>query len=479
VTSIQAFEERAWVDLRAREYARLDALDQVYLDFTGGGLYAESQLRDHHSLLRQGVFGNPHSNNPTSRPAMEHAGRARGALLEFFRASPDEYTVVFTPNASGALKLVGEAYGFGEQDQYLLTADNHSSVNGIREFARAGGAQVCYLPLATPELRVDEAVVHDALNRGPTARGLFAYPAQSNYSGVQHPLDWIDHARDRGWDVLLDAAAYTPTNRLDLSRWRPDFVSLSIYKMFGYPTGIGALIARRGSLARLQRPWFAGGTIVTQSVALQRHMLHEGEFAFEDGTIDYLSMPAIEIGLRFLDGIGIDTLTTRIQTLTAWLLERLGTLRHGNSAPLVQIYGPLSTDGRGGTVAFNLLDPLGAPVDFRTVEAMASEQRISIRTGCFCNHGASEAARGVTTSEVRLIFDGTPRPSLDELHRLLPGKALGAVRVSVGIATTMRDLERFGDFVSDFAKGRRATPTPDDAHRCRSAGDHMSAAVAT
>ena len=32
-------------DLRAREYARLDAQDQVYLDYAGGGLYAESQLR--------------------------------------------------------------------------------------------------------------------------------------------------------------------------------------------------------------------------------------------------------------------------------------------------------------------------------------------------------------------------------------------------------------------------------------------------
>jgi selenocysteine lyase/cysteine desulfurase len=37
---------------------------------------------------------------------------------------------------------------------------------------------------------------------------------------------------------------------------------------------------------------------------------------------------------------------------------------------------------------------------------------------------------------------------------LLPGKAQGAVRVSVGIATTERDVERFVDFLRAFAAER-------------------------
>jgi molybdenum cofactor sulfurtransferase len=37
--------------------------------------------------------------------------------------------------------------------------------------------------------------------------------------------------------VLLDAASLVPSNRLDLSRWHPDFVAISFYKIFGYPTG--------------------------------------------------------------------------------------------------------------------------------------------------------------------------------------------------------------------------------------------------
>ena len=91
-----------------------------------------------------------------------------------------------------------------------------------------------------PDLRIDEdACAHLATAR-PARHNLFAYPAQSNFSGVQHPLDWIAQAQAHGWDVLLDAAAFVPTNQLDLSRWQPDFVPLSFYKMFGYPTGVGA-----------------------------------------------------------------------------------------------------------------------------------------------------------------------------------------------------------------------------------------------
>jgi molybdenum cofactor sulfurtransferase len=439
-------------DLRAREYARLDAQDQVYLDYTGGGLYADSQLREHQELLRTGVFGNPHSNSPASRAATRLADEARQAVLRFFKASPDEYTVVFTANASGALKLVGESFPFTTGSRFLVSADNHNSVNGIREFARSRDAEVTYLPLQTPELRFDGAEVLAALDRAPAGRqSLFAYPAQSNYSGVRHPLDWVTQAHQRGWDVLLDASAFVPTNSLDLSRWHPDFVAVSWYKLFGYPTGIGSLVVRREALARLRRPWFAGGTIGVASVVVPRHTLGDGEIGFEDGTIDYLGLPAIEIGLRHVTAVGMPTIHRRVQFLTRRLLDRLPTLRHPNGAPLVHLYGPTDDVDRGGTISFNLLDPAGSVADFWKVEAAAADRRISVRTGCFCNAGASETARGLTAPEMERVFAFGRQPGVEDLRRLLPGRALGAVRVSVGIATTERDVSRFLDFLQDQA----------------------------
>ena len=142
-------------DLRATEYTRLDEQGHIYLDYTGGGLYADCQLRDHMKLLRSNIFGNPHSLNPTSRIMTELCEQARSYVLEYFNASPDEYTLIFTSNASNALKLVGEAYPFKPGGQFLILFDNHNSVNGIREFARAKGANITYLPVLPPELRVD------------------------------------------------------------------------------------------------------------------------------------------------------------------------------------------------------------------------------------------------------------------------------------------------------------------------------------
>jgi selenocysteine lyase/cysteine desulfurase len=448
--SYPAFDATRHLDaLRATEYSRLDAQGHIYLDYTGGSLYAESQLQAHMDLLRRHVFGNPHSTNPTSRAMTDLDEQARAAVLAYFNASPEEYTAIFTPNASGALKLVGEAYPFAPGDRYLLTFDNHNSVNGIREFARARGASTTYVPLTTPDLRVDEASLFAALDQPATgAHRLFAYPAQSNYSGVQHPLEWIARAQERGWDVLVDCSAFVPTNRLDLSTWHPDFVPLSFYKMFGYPTGVGCLLARKAALARLRRPWFGGGTIRVVSVQADLHYMQDQEIAFEDGTINYLSLPAVEIGLRHLRAIGMEHIHERVICLTDWLLSNLLSLRHRTGVPLVRLYGPRDTRRRGGTITFNLLDPHGAIVDERVIEQRANARTISLRTGCLCNPGAREAAFQLP----RESLDGTgggPQPGTRE-HCTHVLDLASVARVSLGVASNFADVYRFLEFAQTF-----------------------------
>src|SRR3954447_16062075 len=182
----------AFAELRAGEYGRLDDADQVYLDYTGGGLHAASQIDAHAELLRTTVLGNPHSNNPTSLATTALVERARAQVHEYFGAPAEDYLCVFTSNASAALKLVGEAYRFEPGSTFVLTFDNHNSVNGIREFARGKGAQVDYVPVVAPDLRLDRSAASAAMARGDRRRrNLFAFPAQSNFSGVQHPLDLV------------------------------------------------------------------------------------------------------------------------------------------------------------------------------------------------------------------------------------------------------------------------------------------------
>ncbi len=436
--------------LRASDYDRLDRTGQVYLDYTGGGLYADSQVKKHQSLLLEHVFGNPHSSNPTSMAATRLVEGARAHVLRFFNADPDEYDVIFTPNASGALKLVGESYPFGPGDHYLLTFDNHNSVNGIREFAHAKGAQVTYVPLMLPDLRVDEGMLDELLSRAqPGHNNLFAYPAQSNFSSVKHPPAWIEKARRLGWDVLLDAAAFAPTNRLDLALYKPDFVPLSFYKMFGYPTGIGALLARKSALGKLHRPWFAGGTITVASVQGDKYYLAEGHAAFEDGTVDYLNIPAVDIGLRHLESIGMDLIRERVRCLTGWLLDNLTAMKHSTGVPLVRVYGPTDTESRGGAVTVNFFDKNGRTIDHRAIEAAANNVNISLRTGCFCNPGAGEVALGISRVELDVCFNGPghqDRLTLDDFRLCIDGKSSGAVRISVGMVTNFDDIQAFLSF---------------------------------
>jgi selenocysteine lyase/cysteine desulfurase len=450
-------------ELRATQYSYLDAGGDVYLDYAGAGLPAQAQLTAHAERMQGRCFGNPHSENPASAASTELIERARLAVLAHFNAPPEEYAVIFTPNATGACRLVGEAYPFGPRTRLVLTWDNHNSVNGIREFAASRGAVTQYVPFCSPELRVDDHAIRQALTQprpGPLGtawsvarsraaaprRGLLAYPAQSNFSGVQHPLHWIQTAHEHGYDVLLDAAAYVPSNRLDLSVVKPDFVPVSWYKVFGYPTGVGCLIARREALGRLRRPWFAGGSVYIASVQAGWHTLAPDETRFEDGTLSFQQIPDLESGLAWINRIGIDLIHQRVACLTGWLIDRLAALRHGNGEPMARIYGPASTRDRGGAVAFNLLDPGGHVVDERAVARDTAGAGISIRTGCFCNPGAIEGAFQLTRANWRTALRGGAQ-TMDQYLDLLGMPSGGALRASVGLASNVDDVERFLAFV--------------------------------
>lgn len=354
--------------LRAREFSRLDASGCAYLDYTGSGLYAESLVRADAERLLRSIDGNPHADAGMA----ERIECAREAVLHWLDADPSAYTVVFTANATAAIRLVGESYRFASLS--LLT-DNHNSVNGLRRFARTRGAPVRYVD-------------------SPSGSGLFAYPAQSNFSGAQYPLSWANDG-----DVLLDAAAYVPTNALSLRRCNPTFVVVSFYKIFGYPTGVGALIVRRDALKRLKRPWFSGGTVERVWISQRRHILKAGAEGFEDGTPNFLAIASIGRGLAFMREVGVDRLHRHVTHLANRLRDRLSDHHR------IITYG---SETQGGVVTFNI-----DGIRFDRVEKAARDTNIAVRSGCFCNPGAAERA-GVD----------------------------GAVRASFGVASNEHDVER-------------------------------------
>ena len=70
--------------LRRIEYARLDQGRQVYLDYTGAGLYAQSQLAEHFELLTLERLREPSFRQPYVSAATELVEQARA---QYFRSS--------------------------------------------------------------------------------------------------------------------------------------------------------------------------------------------------------------------------------------------------------------------------------------------------------------------------------------------------------------------------------------------------------
>lgn len=217
-----------------------------------------------------------------------HASDARSAILNFFNADPSVYSVVFTSNASAALKLVGESFPFFEgglqlgrtqpKSRFILPIDSHNSVNGLREYALKASAEVHYISMDeehSPSLFIPSSSTRPFSSTdsqaenylspngpvSPSSPSLFALTGQSNLTGRKHPLSILKRAKSLGYYTLLDAAALAPTSRLSLADSFVDVMVISLYKMVGYPTGVGALVARKDFLKVLRKQWFSGGSV--------------------------------------------------------------------------------------------------------------------------------------------------------------------------------------------------------------------------
>eukprot|EP00629_Pelagomonadales_sp_RCC1024_P017347 CAMPEP_0119281540 /NCGR_PEP_ID=MMETSP1329-20130426/24954_1 /TAXON_ID=114041 /ORGANISM="Genus nov. species nov., Strain RCC1024" /LENGTH=334 /DNA_ID=CAMNT_0007282163 /DNA_START=38 /DNA_END=1038 /DNA_ORIENTATION=+ len=220
---------------RPRELPALARRNEVYLDYAGAALETASQARARSDEL----LGNPHAaGGPFSERAAAAEAKAKALVLKHLGAAG--YEVVWTSGATAALKLVADLYPFEAGDVFAHGRDAHTSVVGCRFAAARAGASCAVvddwaawgarrgLAVLSPESNVDGACIHDV--RGAVAR-----------------------AREGGAAVVLDLANYAATHDVVLADLgAPDAVALSLYKLFGAPTGLGCLVAARGFVERLR-----------------------------------------------------------------------------------------------------------------------------------------------------------------------------------------------------------------------------------
>ncbi|KAK8384889.1 hypothetical protein O3P69_014454 [Scylla paramamosain] len=306
---------------------------------------------------------------------------------------------------------------------------------------------------------------------------LFAYSAQCNFSGSKAPLQWIRRVQDgalhgllstppmnrqaagrsstesRGcpqgptWYVVLDAASLVATCPLDLTRWKPDFVSVSFYKIFGYPTGLGCLLVGRRAWGLLQKTYHGGGTVLMVDsrniVTVPRPTLHE---RFEDGSLPFLSIPALRHGLDTIERLtgGIQNIEAHVYRLARYTHHTLRSMRHAGGTPVAHLFlAPGDTwqpDTHGSIVNFNLKNPDGSYVGYAQVERVASLYNIHLRTGCVCNPGACQVHLGITPE--KLIGQFKAGHVCGDALDLVDGEPTGSVRVSFGYCSTYKDADQ-------------------------------------
>ena len=442
--------------LRKSEFSRMESGDCTYLDYTGAALAPQSLIEKHCNFLRENLLGNPHSENHPSALATTEDTAAREAVLRFCNADPSIYTVVWTANASAALKLVGESFPFDKSGAFVYAPDSHNSVLGISQFARSKGAAVKGFKFGKNwSSSYDYNDLEEVLSslggksngmcmpfRSTKSRKLLVFPGQSNVSGIKHCTERIlDAAHQRGWDVMIDTAALAPTSGVDLSKIQPEFLCLSFYKIFGYPTGIGCLVAKKSALARCKKPWFAGGT-VRAVAARPDHLFHIGNDPatpawWEDGTINFQQTSAVRMGLEWLESVGIHNIRNHTSSLAAWMVSSLRTMKWSNGRRFCFIPEAAEYDEQGSTVSMLVLSPSGMAVPHRLVEKKATSANFAVRTGIFCNPGTGTLVAGWHNAT-----------SLRAYHAFgAEYKAMGLLRVSVGVPTTFEDCYRFISFL--------------------------------
>lgn len=159
-------------------------------------------------------------------------------------------------------------------------------------------------------------------------------------------MRWINEIKKKSkpgshWHVLLDAAAYVPTQPLDLSEYPVDFVALSFYKIFGYPTGLGALISRIDAIDTLEKVFWAGGSVALSTSKDDFHVLKcRPSDRLEDGTVAFLDIISLEHGFKLLESLGgVSSIQKHVMSLTEWLYRRLLNMRHSNGARMLKIFG--------------------------------------------------------------------------------------------------------------------------------------------
>ena len=417
-----------------QEFSQRLSSDAVYLDHAGTTLYTQSQLKAHFDQLQTLTLNNPHSDQEDSQ-TMTQMRECIQLILSMFDTSTRDYCLIFTLNATHACQLLSSLFPFSSQSEYAYMIDSHNSLVGIRQQAQLKEASVSIIdyPVQIYKQNIDDddwsfrcAYQSSPIHSQTSALSycLFATPAENNFNGLRPPLDrllkpFLEARHNRSsqfsipvhrvpsktchWFTLVDCSKYLATAAFSLSTHPVDFVVLSFYKIFGYPTGIGALIVRNEALPYLNRHhYFGGGSVQYVSPNdPSRVDYKQGVDGFIHGTVPFTTIVALRHGLELITcTLTYERISLHTQCLIEYGRNEMSKLVYSNGRALCVFYDARNELIRqhgysyGPILNFNLYNHHGQFLSCRLIQRIAGDHRITLRAGTFCAPGASQAYLG-------------------------------------------------------------------------------------
>lgn len=367
-------------------------MERAYLDYNASAPLAASARAAMLSALE--VEGNPSSVHAEGRTARRIVEKARRQVAGLVNAGEEH--VVFTSGATEAASmLLTPDWRMGRGplrvSRLLVAASDHPCILGGGSFAPE---DVTVLPVLGNGL-LDLDALEAALAGHDRASGMamVAIHVANNETGVIQPVAEIGRiAKAAGALTVFDAVQAAGRIRLDISEGWADFLILSSHKIGG-PKGAGAIVAASGLL--MPRPLVSGGGQEKGHRAGTENVAAIAGFGAA-------AMDAAE-NLSSMKEVG-----RRRDAIEAAVLENApGATIFGKESPRLQ-----------NTVFFEL-----PGMKAETAQIAFDLAGIALSAGSACSSGK------VGPSHV--------------LKAMGFGENAGALRVSIGISTTDREVEAF------------------------------------
>ena len=381
-----------------RKEGRIDMGRRIYLDFNASTPIASEAIEAMRPFLTA-HYGNPSSMHWAGAPAKDAVEKARGQVAGILGCDPAQ--VVFTSGGSEAnnhaIKGVFLA-NRGRGDHIVTTAVEHpATIEPCRFLERLLGARVTVLPVDRFGM-IDPDDVRKAITNRTV---LITVMHANNEVGTVEPIAEIAKiAREAEIPFHTDAAQTVGKIATDVDDLGVDLLSVAGHKVYA-PKGTGALYIREGT--RIEPFVHGAGHEGGRRAGTENVLLAVALGAACAVAREWVGMPWVKV-LRDRFWEGLKELFGERVTLNGHLSERLP-----------------------NTLNVNFIGRVGA-------EVLASLPGVAASTGSACHAGS------VTLSPV-LAAMGVP-----------PGEGMGAVRFSLGRATTREELEEVLRLLGKFLR---------------------------